>query len=105
MIPGTWRVEVLLDATIEEARGWVPAHAATLEETPEGVVLRDYADNLDWMARLLVALGCPFTIREPPELWAALRRLAARIQWLADAPVTVDRPKDGPQVDGPAEEP
>lgn len=34
--------------------------------------------NLDPLA-ILAALGCPFTIAEPPELRDALRRLAAKI--------------------------
>ena len=84
-MPETWRVEVLLQTTLEEARRWVPPHAATLEATPEGVVLRDYADCLDWMARMLVSLGCPFVVREPPELREALRSLAETIVATAEA--------------------
>ena len=85
-MPETWRVEVLLETTLEEARRWVPPHAATLEATPDGVVLRDFADCLDWMARMLVALGCPFVVREPPELRQALRRLAGHLAEMADRP-------------------
>ncbi len=85
-MPETWRVEVLLRTSLADAQRRVPAHVATLEETPEGVILRDYAESLDWMARSLVALGCPFLVREPPELRDALRGLATQVASLAEAP-------------------
>ena len=78
-MPGTWRVEVLLDTSLEEAQRVIPPQVATLESTPAGVVFRDYAEDLDWIARLLVGLGCPFVVREPPELRQTLARLAARV--------------------------
>jgi predicted DNA-binding transcriptional regulator YafY len=78
-MPGTWRAEVLLETTLEDARCRVPPHMATMEETPDGVVICLYADSLDWVARILVGLGCPFVVRNPPELRDALRRLAERI--------------------------
>ena len=84
-MPETWRIEVLLQTSLEDAQIRVPPHAATLEETPDGVVLRDYADSLEWMARSLVGLGCPFVVREPPELRDALRDLAGRVAATAEA--------------------
>ena len=61
------------------ARQRVPAAMATLEPAPGGVVLRCYAENLDWIARFLVGLSFPMVVRRPPELREALRRLAAEI--------------------------
>ncbi|MDQ3467578.1 MAG: YafY family transcriptional regulator [Chloroflexota bacterium] len=84
-MPGVWQVEVLLRTSAEEARRHVPPHVATLEETPEGVVLRDSVDSLDWMARQLVTLDCPFVVRTPPELRGALRRLAHELAAAAEA--------------------
>jgi predicted DNA-binding transcriptional regulator YafY len=42
-------------------------------------LLRLRADSLDYAARLVVAVGCRFTIRRPPELRDAMRDLAARL--------------------------
>jgi predicted DNA-binding transcriptional regulator YafY len=85
-MPGAWRAEVLLLVTPEEARRRVPPHMATLEATPDGVLLCFYAESLDWLAREIVALDLPFVVRDPPELRAALRRLADRIAASAEAP-------------------
>jgi predicted DNA-binding transcriptional regulator YafY len=77
-------VEVLLELAPEQARRRVPPDLATLEETPEGVVLRTQADQLEWMARMLVGLECRFAVRQPPELRDTLRALAAEISALAE---------------------
>ena len=73
--PGIWPVQVLLETTIEAARRSIPSWQAILEPNPDGVVMRLEAENLDWLARLLAGLGCPFVVREPPELREAVRRL------------------------------
>jgi len=82
-MPDTWKVEVLLETTLEEARRLVPAPLATLEQEPEGVVLCSHVQTLDWIARFLVGLHCPFIVREPSELRETLRQLAAEIAHLA----------------------
>jgi predicted DNA-binding transcriptional regulator YafY len=79
MMPASWLVEVLLEMTLEEARQRVPPALATLEQVPEGVLLRCYTEHLDWMAYELVNLQCPFIVRHPPELCDALRHLAEKI--------------------------
>jgi predicted DNA-binding transcriptional regulator YafY len=79
MMPASWLVEVLLEMTLEEARQRVPPALATLEQVPEGVLLRCYTEHLDWMAYELVNLQCPFIVRHPPELRDALRQLAEKI--------------------------
>lgn len=82
-MPSTWLVEVLLETSLEEARQMVPPALATLEQISEGVLLRCYAGNLDWIAHFLASLRCSFVVREPPELRDELRRLAERIRELA----------------------
>lgn len=77
--PWGWQIEALLHTTPEEARERIPGTLGTVEATPEGVLLRCSADSLDWMALVLARLGCAFTVRHPPELRAALTRLAARL--------------------------
>ena len=81
--PYTWQVEVLVEAPYEHVQPRVSPIAATLQDTPEGVALRMGADSLDWAARFLVNLGLPFVVRHPPDLRAALHRLAARVDALA----------------------
>jgi predicted DNA-binding transcriptional regulator YafY len=83
-MPGTWKVEVLLEMTIEEAELRVPLTLAMLERVADGVVLSTYAEDLDWIAYFLVDLRCPLIVREPPELREALRSLAAEIARLAE---------------------
>ena len=67
-IPSRWLTEVLLQASLEHIREAVPATFATLEETPAGILLRAYDDDLQHTARFLVSLGCPFRVLQPPEL-------------------------------------
>lgn len=81
--PGTWVAEVALHLSPAEARRRVSPSVAMLEETADGVLLRCHTDDLDWLARYLVGLECPFLVRRPPELRAALRRLADDIARLA----------------------
>ncbi|WP_198663442.1 helix-turn-helix transcriptional regulator [Jiangella endophytica] len=45
-------------------------------------------DSMDWLASRLVALGCPFTVQEPPALRVAVAALGAR----AAAAVTASSP-------------
>lgn len=75
-IPSRWLVEVLLQASLEQIREAVPATFATLEETPTGILLRAYDDDLQHTARFLGGLGCPFRVLQPPELVKEIRMLA-----------------------------
>ncbi len=83
-IPGTWEVEVALELEVERARRLIAPTLALLEETDEGVVMRLYVSDLDWMARYLVGLGCRFRVLKPPELLSALAVLADNIRALAE---------------------
>ncbi|MFL6076083.1 MAG: helix-turn-helix transcriptional regulator [Mycobacteriales bacterium] len=78
-VPYTWEVEVLLEATLAEARRRFPATAGTVTGTEGGVLLRARAERLDGMAALLAGLGWPFTIRRPDELRTAVADLANRL--------------------------
>lgn len=75
-IPSRWLAEVLLQTSLEQIREAVPATFATLEETPAGILLRAYDDDLQHTARFLVSLGCPFRVLQPSELVEELRVLA-----------------------------
>lgn len=78
-MPGTWKVEVLLEMPWEEAEREVSPNTAMLEQVPGGVLLSTYTQSLDWMANFLVSLRCPLVVREPAELREALRERAAEI--------------------------
>lgn len=78
-LPSRWLAEVLLQTSLEHIRDAVPATFATLEETPEGILLRAYDDDLSHTARFLVSLGCPFRVVQPPELVEEIRLLARKL--------------------------
>jgi len=82
-MPGTWKVEVLLEMPLAEAERQVPPTMAMLEQIQGGVLLSCYTQELSWMAHFLVSLRCPLIVREPLELHEALRTLAAEIVQLA----------------------
>jgi predicted DNA-binding transcriptional regulator YafY len=80
-VPWTHEVVVHLETTLEAARERIPPTLGELEPSPggDGVVLRLRADSLDYAARLVVGVGCRFTIGQPAELRDAMRDLAARL--------------------------
>jgi predicted DNA-binding transcriptional regulator YafY len=79
-----WSVEVLLEATLDEAREQVPAIGVFLEEAEGGVLMRSSTSDLGWMARVLSGISFPFLVKGPPELREALRRHAAEISRQAE---------------------
>jgi predicted DNA-binding transcriptional regulator YafY len=83
--PGVWHVVVLLKTTLEEARRQLSPAFATLEETPDGVLMRCYVNTLEWMVQVLAGLGCPLVIQEPAELREALAAHARRLAAWAEA--------------------
>ncbi len=82
--PGTWRIEVLLEMTLEEARQNVPPGLAWLEQVTEGVLLHCYVEHLDWIAYVLINLRCSFVVRQPAELHDELQQVAKRIAAMAE---------------------
>ncbi len=77
--PWPHEVEVLLELPLEEATRRLPATLAELAEADGGTLLRMRVSSLDWMARILAGLDCPFTIEKPEELRASVRGLADRL--------------------------
>jgi len=77
--PRSWAAEVVLETPPEVARRLVPM-TLLLEDLGDGrSLLRGQVECLDWLARVLVGLECPFVVREPAELRTELTRLAARL--------------------------
>lgn len=84
--PGSHPVEVVLHTSLEAARVKVPGWLATLEQTPEGVLMRGQAREplgLPWLAHFLAGLGCSLVVREPPELREELNKLARHASRIA----------------------
>jgi predicted DNA-binding transcriptional regulator YafY len=74
--PWGWRLEIVFDTTLDEARRRIPRWIGEPEPIEEGVLLRAHADDLDAASRMLASLGWPFTVREPAELRRSIRRVA-----------------------------
>jgi predicted DNA-binding transcriptional regulator YafY len=71
--------DVLLRIDLAEAQSLVPRTVGSLEAADGGTMLRVGGDDLDWIARYLVGLGCEVEIVDPPELRTVLRKLAHRL--------------------------
>jgi predicted DNA-binding transcriptional regulator YafY len=84
LAPWGWEVEVLLEATLDDVRRWIPPGSVLLEEVAEGVVLRAQYDRLDRLAAQLLLLECSVVVRRPAELRAALRDVAERALAIAE---------------------
>jgi predicted DNA-binding transcriptional regulator YafY len=82
--PWSWSVEVLLETTLEEARRRIPPGNAIIKQVEGGILVQLGVDRLDWMARTLMLVGCPFVVRQPPELRDALRQLASEAAAMAE---------------------
>jgi predicted DNA-binding transcriptional regulator YafY len=78
-VPWTWEIEVLLETSPAAAAERIPPTLGELTEAAGGVLLRMRVEHLDYMARLLAGLDCPFVIRRPDELRAAVDELAAHL--------------------------
>lgn len=78
-IPRNLALDVVLETSIERARWHISAEVAVLDEDNGVVILRGFTDNVDYMARLLAAVGCPLVVRQPVELRDALRRHAENV--------------------------
>ena len=79
MVPLAYSAEVLLKTSLAVAQHELYPNFVTLDDTPEGVILRCTTDSLKWLARLIAGLSFAWEIREPPELEVALKEHAAGI--------------------------
>jgi predicted DNA-binding transcriptional regulator YafY len=84
--PWGWRLEIVFDTTLEEAKRRIPRWVGEPEQIEEGVLLRAHSDDLDAAARMLASLGWSFTVREPDELRESLRRVADVVWSAASLP-------------------
>jgi predicted DNA-binding transcriptional regulator YafY len=82
-IPGPYEVEILMQTTLHEAQQAVGPMFATLEETPDGILLRRAVRQLEWMAYFLLGLAFPVVIRQPDELRVVIRDIGKRFLTMA----------------------
>jgi predicted DNA-binding transcriptional regulator YafY len=78
-LPYEWRIEVLVDAPLEEVRRRVPATLGEVTDGDGGTRLELGADSLEWAAGFLAGLGAEFRVIRPDELRAELGELGARL--------------------------
>jgi predicted DNA-binding transcriptional regulator YafY len=78
-LPYEWRIEVSVDAPVEELRRRVSPTLAELTEDGDGTRLELGADSLEWAAGFLAGLGAEFRVIRPDELRDQLRGLAERL--------------------------
>lgn len=79
-----WHIEVEFQAPLFTVREQIPASYGQFSVTPTGVLFQLQYEDLDDMARYLMALNLPFVIHQPQELCDALLRLAEQIVQIAN---------------------
>lgn len=87
--PWRWEFVVLAYAPLAILRSRLPSTFATFHPQAEGILLRGFADDLDWVASTLAGLRCPLAIVCPSELRDHVRALADRLRAIADQPAPV----------------
>ena len=69
---------------LADARRKIAPGYAALTAEGERVRLRASINDLDALARVLIGLGCPLEIVNPPELRATFRRIAREVARIAE---------------------
>jgi predicted DNA-binding transcriptional regulator YafY len=77
--PWEWRIEVVVDAPIDEVSKRISPRLAELEPEGKRTRLELGADSLEWAAGLLAGLNADFRVVRPEELRAHVGELAARL--------------------------
>jgi predicted DNA-binding transcriptional regulator YafY len=73
-------VDVLVDATVDETRRWIPRSLGRLEPDDEGRArLQATTSEPDWYARQLAAIPAPFLVIASPEIQRAVAALGDRL--------------------------
>ncbi len=82
------QIEIEFQADLATVRQKISTLYGTLTPTPNGVLLQDQYDDLEGMARYLMALNLPFVVHQPAELRDVLRQLGERMIQMSQAPLT-----------------
>jgi predicted DNA-binding transcriptional regulator YafY len=78
-------MEVEFQADMFTVQQKIPAEYGKLTATATGVLLQEQYDDVEGMARYLMALNLPFVVHQPPALREALLRLGERMVQIATA--------------------
>lgn len=81
--PGTQQIEVLLETSMEEAQQIISLVMGTLEQVENGVMFRRAANQLEWVAHILISLDFPVHVIQTAELRDLIRRLGSRAAQIA----------------------
>ncbi len=73
------QIEVEFQADMSTVQQKISMLYGTLTPTTTGVLLQEQYDDIESMARYLMALDLPFIVHHPPELREALQRLGERM--------------------------
>jgi predicted DNA-binding transcriptional regulator YafY len=77
----THRVEVVIEAPVDEVARWLPRHLGRVEELDPGRTrLTGSTDDLEWYAGQLTAIRTRFRIVDPPELREAADRIGRNLR-------------------------
>jgi len=80
------QIEVEFQADMSTVQQKISTLYGTLTPTTIGVLLQEQYDDIESMARYLMALDLPFIVHHPPELREALLRLGERMIQIATTP-------------------
>ena len=78
LIPEIDQVEVLMETTMERAQEVISQVMGTIEPSENGVIFRRAANQLEWIAHLLIALDFPVHVIRPVELRDLIRQLGKK---------------------------
>jgi predicted DNA-binding transcriptional regulator YafY len=76
-------IEVEFHADLSTVQQKIPASYGTLTPTATGVLFQEWYDDMESLARYLIALNLPFVVHQPPALREALRELGERMVQIA----------------------
>lgn len=88
----TLQMEVEFQADLATVQQKISTLYGTLTPTPTGVLLQEQYDDVEAMARYLMALDLPFVIHHPPQLREAILRLGQRMIQIASTPPPLTKP-------------
>jgi predicted DNA-binding transcriptional regulator YafY len=78
LMPETDQVEVLLETTIDHAQEVITPVMGSLESSDKGVIFRRAANQLQWIAHILISVDFPVYVIRPPELRDEIRKLGRK---------------------------
>ncbi len=78
------QIEVEFQADLSSVQQKIPASYGTLTPTGNGVLFQEQYEDIEGMARYLMALNLPFIIHHPPALRDAIKRLGERMLQIAN---------------------